>query len=137
MKLLNGNWLKQYKRLTIRLNNNYFYSPIINTEATQIHQIAEQVPDKGKLQMLVTGENIDGNTVQKTILLPLGIQGAGQERLSLAGLEVRIEDGKVIADNIVFGSAAQKAGFTPGVLVQWPIHEHDPSQQQMSLYSHQ
>jgi len=61
--------------------------------------------------MLVTGENIDGNTVQKTILLPLGLQGAGQERLSLAGLEVRIEDGKVIVDNIVFGSAAQEAGL--------------------------
>ncbi len=90
---------------------DYLYSPITNTEPTQIHQIAEQVPDKGKLQMLVTGETIDGNSVQKTILLPMGIPGTGQERLSLAGLEVKIEGDKVIADNVVFGSSAQDAGL--------------------------
>lgn len=88
-----------------------FYSPITNTEPTQIHQVVEKVPDQGKLQMLVAGETIDGHFVQKTILLPLGTEGEGQERLSLAGLEVRVEDNKVIADNVAFGSAAQETGL--------------------------
>ncbi len=87
------------------------YSPITNIEPTQIHKIAEQIPDQGKLQMRVAGESIDGYFVQKTILLPMGLEGEGQERLSLAGLEVRVEDSKVIADNVAFGSAAQEAGL--------------------------
>jgi TRAP transporter 4TM/12TM fusion protein len=90
---------------------DYLYSPITHIEPSHIYQIAEQVPDKGKLQMLITGETIDGNTVQKTILLPMGIQKAGQERLALAGLEVSVEDDKVIADNVIFGSASQEAGL--------------------------
>jgi len=87
------------------------YSPITNIEPTQIHQAVEKVPDQGKLQMRVAGETIDGYFVQKTILLPMGSQDAGKERLLLAGLEVRVEDSKVIADNVAFGSAAQEAGM--------------------------
>ncbi|MCP4994894.1 MAG: TRAP transporter fused permease subunit [Gammaproteobacteria bacterium] len=90
---------------------DYLYDPLTITEPTQITQAAELVPDQGNLQMLVAGETIDGDFAEKTILLPMGETGTGQDRLSAAGLDIRIDDGKVIADNVMFGSAAQDAGL--------------------------
>jgi hypothetical protein len=44
------------------------------------------------------------------VLLPLGPEGDGEARLrDNAGLELRDEDGKVLIDNIGFGSPAQEA----------------------------
>jgi TRAP transporter 4TM/12TM fusion protein len=87
------------------------YEPSISVDATQIEQIAEQTPPQGNLLMRVSGENIDGKLIQKTVQMPMGAAGPGRERLVNAGLETRIEDGKVLVDNIVFGSLAQDAGL--------------------------
>jgi len=87
------------------------YPPLQDIAATEIASVAGKVPDKGKLQMTVQGENLDGKFVRKTILLPLGEAGDGQERLSRAGLETRVEGDKVFADNVMFGSPAQDAGI--------------------------
>ena len=45
------------------------------------------------------------------VQLPLGDGPDGEARLREAGLEVRIEDGKVLADNVGFGSPAQEVGI--------------------------
>jgi hypothetical protein len=41
-------------------------------------------------------------------MLPLGAAGSGEDRLFEAGLELLIDDGKVIVDNVVFGSTAER-----------------------------
>jgi len=87
------------------------YDPVRIIEPTNITQIAEEIPNEGNLQMLVAGENVDGKYVKRTILLPMGPTAPGNERLAYAGLEVRVDDGKVITDNVVFGSVAQDAGL--------------------------
>ena len=87
------------------------YAPVKTVDAREIAAIAQQVPDQGELQMLVAGENIDGKFIQKTILLPMGEAGEGEQRLSNTGLEIRIDGDKVIADNVMFDSDAQKAGL--------------------------
>jgi len=87
------------------------YEPITNVDAREIHAVAGQVPAGGNLQMIVAGENIDGKFIKKTILLPLGDSSDGKERLANAGLELRFEKNKVLADNVVFGSPAQDAGI--------------------------
>ncbi|MES9965016.1 MAG: DUF3394 domain-containing protein, partial [Candidatus Sedimenticola sp. 20ELBAFRAG] len=87
------------------------YAPFQTVDPREITAVAHQVPDQGDLQMLIAGENIDGKFVQKTILLPMGSSGDGQQRLANAGLEIRIDDNKVIADNVMFDSDAQKAGL--------------------------
>lgn len=87
------------------------YEPVNIVPAVQLTQIAEQLPPESNLQMMVAGENIDGKFVERAILLPLGAAGTGQERLASAGLEIRIEGDKVLADNVMFGSAAQAAGL--------------------------
>ena len=87
------------------------YEPLANLPANEIVQIAEKTPAGQSLRMEVAGENLDGNFIQKTILLPLAEAGSGQERLTKAGLEIREEEGKVLTDNVVFGSSAQDAGL--------------------------
>ena len=88
------------------------YEPTRVVPATEITQFAEQLPPDGKLVMMVKGETIDGDVVEKAVQLPMGPAGSGEERLTNAGLETRVEDdGKVVADNVMFGSPAQQAGL--------------------------
>ncbi len=87
------------------------YEPMHELAATEISATAEKVAVDGDLQMTVAGENIDGKFVEKAVLLPLGPAGSGADRLSHAGLELREEGGKILVDNVVFGSAAQTAGI--------------------------
>jgi len=79
--------------------------------ATQLVQQAAKVPENGKLQMVVQGETLDGKFMTRTVLLPLGKAGDGVQRLADAGLELREDDGKVLADNVMFGSEAQRVGI--------------------------
>ncbi len=87
------------------------YEPVRTIEPTNIVQIAEELPNEANLQMMVAGENVDGRFVKRAILLPMGPSAPGKERLAYAGLEIRVENGKVIVDNVVFGSVAQDAGL--------------------------
>jgi len=61
--------------------------------------------------MLVSGENLDGEQITKTVTLALKAQDTGAERLLDVGLEVRNEHGKIFVDNIGFDSPAQKVGL--------------------------
>ena len=47
------------------------------------------------------------------------MNASGEARLAEAGVELRFEDDKVLIDNIVFGSAAEKAGLD----FDWEIAE--------------
>ncbi|WP_078122084.1 TRAP transporter permease [Thiosocius teredinicola] len=87
------------------------YPPTETLPATQITERAAAIPENGKLRMSVQGENLDGKFISKVVMLPLGKPGDGAERLADAGLEVRTEDGKVYADNVMFGSSAQQVGI--------------------------
>lgn len=82
-----------------------------NIAASQIESIAGQVPENGTLRLVVEGETIDGKLVKKTVQLPLGASGSGSERLMDAGLEIVMEDNKVLLDFVAFDSAAQRAGL--------------------------
>ena len=87
------------------------YEPTEAIPANQIVEQATNAPDNGKLQMIVEGENLDGKFMTRTVLLPLGAAGDGEERLRAAGLEVRTEGDRVFADNVMFDSDAQKVGI--------------------------
>ena len=82
-----------------------------NIAASQIESVVEKVPENGKLRLVVEGDTIDGKHVKKTVQLPLGATGTGPDRLMKTGLQVVIQDNKVWLDNVVFDSAAQKAGL--------------------------
>jgi TRAP transporter 4TM/12TM fusion protein len=88
------------------------YNPLVKVEASKIYQVAEQQPVNGLLRVHVVGETLEGDAVDKVVLLPVGDLGEGKARLQTsAGLELREEDGQIFIDNIVFGSAANKQGL--------------------------
>ncbi|NIO42583.1 MAG: DUF3394 domain-containing protein, partial [Burkholderiales bacterium] len=80
-------------------------------EATKLESIAEQIPPDGFLRLATEGDTIEGEHVTKTVMLRVGAPASGAERLAQAGIEVRIDGDRVIIDNLVFGSAAEKAGL--------------------------
>ena len=88
------------------------YDPLVKVEAGQIYEIAEQQPKNGLLRVHVVGETLEGDIVDKVVMLPVGKPGPGKDRLQVAaGLELRQEGEKLFVDNIVFGSAANKQGI--------------------------
>jgi len=85
------------------------YDPLIKVDASQIYEVAEAQPANGLIRVHVIGETLEGDEVDKVVMLPVGAPGAGKDRIEMAaGLELREEDGKMLVDNIVFGSAAEK-----------------------------
>ena len=54
---------------------------------------------------------MDGDFVAKTVVLPLGEPGPGEQRLENAGLTVRTEGQRVFVDALSFGSAAEQSGI--------------------------
>ena len=85
------------------------YDPLIKVDASEIYEVAEAQPANGLIRVHVIGETLEGDEVDKVVMLPVGATGPGKERIEMAaGLELREEDGKMLVDNIVFGSAAEK-----------------------------
>ena len=76
----------------------------------QLSAIAEKQKPDTILRVTMAGETIDGDFVTKIVPLPLGPAASAVDRLAHAGIEIREVDGKVLVDNIVFGTAAEKAG---------------------------
>ncbi len=92
---------------------DYVQAPFEQVEPARLIEMAGKAPDDSEVRLQVVGENIDGNIVNTTVILPLGpAAGDGAARLAEnAGLELREEDGKTLVDNIGFDSAAEKAGL--------------------------
>ena len=86
------------------------YPPLIAAPAAKIYDIIEAKPANDLVRVRVVGETLEGKAVDKVVMLPAGKPGKkGAERLlDAAGLELREEDGKLLIDNIVFGSTAEK-----------------------------
>ncbi len=66
------------------------------------------MPVDSQIRIRVKGEDLEGRLIDKTVMLPLGAAGSGEDRLFEAGLELLVDDGKTIVDNVVFGSTAEK-----------------------------
>ena len=87
------------------------FPPLIKESATQIEQMVEGMEPGKQLRIAVKGEDLDGNEYTKTLMLKVGDEASGKERLEGIGIETREEDGKILVDNVVFASAAEKAGI--------------------------
>jgi hypothetical protein len=87
------------------------YPPLARIAPSGVMRVAEGLAPDAMLRITAAGENIDGDLVSKTMMLPMGPPGAGAERLAYAGLELRTEEDKVLVDNIVLGSEAERAGI--------------------------
>ena len=91
------------------------YPPTESRPGTEVYQQAEARSAGEGLRVVLEGEDFDTlQIVTQTVLLPIGDEGTGEERLASSGVTLREEpDGRLLVDLVEFGSAAEDLG------VQW------------------
>lgn len=83
--------------------------PLVKVDAAQIYDIAADLPENAQLRVHVVGETLEGDPVDKVVMLPMGPVAEGQARLQeSAGLELREEEGRFFVDNLTFGGPAER-----------------------------
>ena len=87
------------------------FPPLLEVKATRLEEVIERTDPGGHLRMEVAGEDFRGKAYTKSLMLRVGEEPTPQERLKAIGIETRVEDGKVLVDNVVFGSPAESAGI--------------------------
>ena len=88
-----------------------FFPPLTQEPATKLEQVVESMDPGALLRVMLKGEKMDGSEFTKTVMLPVGDEKTGAERLNAIGIETRDEDGKILIENVVFSSPAEKAGI--------------------------
>lgn len=78
---------------------------------TEIAAIAETLPVGQEIELLVAGENLEGDYISKTVRLPFDDSATtADERISSMGLMLNDTNGRMIVDMVEFGSPAESAG---------------------------
>jgi TRAP transporter 4TM/12TM fusion protein len=86
-----------------------FFPPLIEKPATELVQILGEVDPGSQLRLKMKGEKDNGDEFEKTVMMQVGDEATGEERLSTMGIETRKEEGKIIVDLVAFASPAEKA----------------------------
>ncbi len=88
-----------------------FFPPLIQEPAANLEQVVEAMDPGALLRVMIKGEKMNGSEFTKTVMLPVGDEKTAIERLAVIGLETRNEEGKILIENVVFSSPAEKAGI--------------------------
>jgi len=87
------------------------FPPLTQEPAAKLEQMVADMEPGSLLRIMLKGEKDDGSEFTKTVMLPVGESKTGVERLAEIGIETRNEEDKILIDNVVFSSAAEKAGI--------------------------
>ena len=87
------------------------YPPLIEEPPAQLEKWVSDMDPGSSLRLMIKGEKMNGKEFTKTVMLTVGDEATPEERLAGVGIETREEDGKILIDNVVFSSAAEKAGL--------------------------
>jgi TRAP transporter 4TM/12TM fusion protein len=85
------------------------YPELETRPAAKLEQFVGEQPPGTQLRLTLKGEKTNGKEFTMVVSLPVGKKGSAQERLQAIGFGIRTENDRVFIDNVVFGSAAQKA----------------------------
>ncbi|MUK47814.1 TRAP transporter permease [Aliivibrio fischeri] len=81
-------------------------------QGIEIAQITEGLNIGQSLELQVSGENLEGDIINKTVRLPFDERAiTGEERVSSMGLMLSEVDNKMIVDMVEFGSPAEASGI--------------------------
>lgn len=79
---------------------------------TEIVQITEQLNVGENIELIVSGENLEGDFISKTVRLPFEDNAAtAEERINSMGLMLTNSDDRMVVDMVEFGSPAEAAGI--------------------------
>jgi TRAP transporter 4TM/12TM fusion protein len=87
------------------------YPPLHEYPATQMEEMVGEMEPDTMLRLMLKGEKMSGKEFTMAVMLPVVKGATGAERLAEIGIDTREEDGKVLVDNVVFSSPAEKAGI--------------------------
>jgi len=105
------------------------FPPLLQEPPNEIVSYVGDMDPDSSLRITLKGEKMNGKMFTKTIMLTVGDEATGAEKLAGIGFETREEEGKIFIDNVVFGSAAEKSGvdFDQEILnIQVPNHRLPP-----------
>ncbi len=88
-----------------------FYPPLTQEPPAQLETWIGDMEPGSSLRLMLKGEKMSGKEFTKTIMLTIGDEATGAERLLGIGIETRLEEGKVLIENVAFSSLAEKAGI--------------------------
>jgi hypothetical protein len=86
-----------------------FYPPLTERPPTELVQVLDKMDAGSQLRLQLRGEDMNDEEYQIFVMLAVGDEPTGAEKLSGLGIETKDEDGKVIVDMVGFGSPAEKA----------------------------
>jgi len=106
--------------------------PYRQAEPVRLEALAEQAPTGALLRVRVRGKDFSGLLTESVVALPLGPRGedGAQRLIRHGGLAVRLEDGRVLVDNLRFDGPAQRAQMD----YDWEILAVDVPQAQPAKY---
>jgi len=91
-----------------------FYPKYRELPARELLSQVERAPADTRLTMVVEGMNIEGESVRKTVSIPMGDPKEPRLRLRTVGLGVAGAGDKVTITNVAFGSYAKRLGLEAG-----------------------
>ena len=82
-----------------------FQPPFVSEEGGKVYEVVGDVTPNGTATFVVSGPNFNtGEIDSTTLLVPLGSPKDAAERLTDAGLDVRLENGVAIVDEPMIGT---------------------------------
>ena len=87
------------------------YPELETKPASELEQFVSDLPSGRQLRLTLKGEKMNGDEFTIVVSLAAGKKTPAQERLQAIGFATRNEDGRILVDNVVFNSPAQKAGL--------------------------
>ena len=85
------------------------YPELETRPPAELAHFVDHMPAGEQLRLTLKGEKMSGKEFTMVVSLTVGDQVGGDQRLQAMGLSTRNENGGIFVDNVVFGSAAQKA----------------------------
>jgi TRAP transporter 4TM/12TM fusion protein len=106
------------------------YPELIERPASEMTQLVGNMDPGEQLRIELKGEKMDGREFKMTVMLSVGEEPTGEERLQAIGIETREEDGRIFVDNVVFSSPAEKASidFDQEILNIQLLNDRPPKQ---------
>ncbi len=94
---------------------NKFVPPFDEVDPRRLAELAGAAPDGALIPLVVEGDNLEGETVRKTVTIRVsGAPGDGRARLGEAGLRVIPGPAGPTVGPVQFGTSAKRAGLEPG-----------------------
>lgn len=87
------------------------YPPYTQVEPARITEAVGAAEPGARMRAIVSGFDDVGDPITLTLIIDVGDEATGEDRLAGYGLELIEMDGKIVVDNAAFGSKAADAGF--------------------------